>query len=131
MKPVYTHRLEVRWGDMDAVGHVNNATYLTYFEQARIGWFDSVEVVAMNRSRGPVMANVTCEYRRAIVYPAQLLVEVSVGTPGNSSLPTGYRIVDASDPSIEYAVGGSVLVWIDYTTGKAVPLPDAVRALAS
>lgn len=131
MKRVYEHELEVRWGDMDAVGHVNNAKYLTYFEQARIGWLDSLEVVAMNRTRGPVMANASCEFRRAIVHPARLVVEVSVGSPGNSSLPTGYRIRDANDPGIEYAVGASVLVWVDYTTGKTVPVPDEIRALAS
>jgi acyl-CoA thioester hydrolase len=130
MKLVYRHQMDVRWGDMDAVGHVNNAKYFTYFEQARIGWLDSLEVVAMSRTRGPVMANAECAFRRAIIHPATIIVEVSVGTPGNSSLPTAYRIIDARDDSIEYATGASVLVWIDYTTGKATPLPDTIRALA-
>ena len=117
---------------MDALGHVNNATYFTYFEQARISWFRALTRDAvMSRKQGPVMANASCEYRRAIVHPAHVVVEVLLGEPGRSSLPTGYRIRDASDASIEYATGSSVLVWVDYETGKPVPLPDEVRAAAS
>lgn len=131
MKPVFETEIEVRWGDMDAVGHVNNAVYFTYFEQARITWLDSLGIAAMTHERGPVMANASCEFRRAIVCPARIRVEVSLGEPGRSSLPTGYRITDADDPAVEYATGASVLVWIDYKTGKSVDLPDAIRALAS
>lgn len=129
MKQVYEHELDVRWGDMDAVGHVNNATYLTYFEQARISWLASIDAgkVSVSEAAGPVMANVSCEFRRAIVHPARLRIEVTAGPAGRSSLPTGYRIVDAKDPSVEYATGSSVLVWIDYRTGKPVPVPDSLR----
>lgn len=128
MQQVFAHELDVRWGDMDAVGHVNNAKYLTYFEQARIHWLAALGgTVAFSEATGPVMANVSCEFRKPIVHPARLRIEVMVGAPGRSSLPTGYRIVDARDPAVEYATGASVLVWIDYRTGKTVPLPDAVR----
>ncbi|MEX0899062.1 MAG: thioesterase family protein [Gammaproteobacteria bacterium] len=131
MKRVYEHEIEVRWGDMDALGHVNNATYFTYFEQARISWFRALTRDAvMSRKQGPVMANASCEYRRAIVHPAHVVVEVLLGEPGRSSLPTGYRIRDALDASVEYATGASVLVWVDYETGKPVPLPDEVRTAA-
>ena len=128
MKPVHEHEIEVRWGDMDALGHVNNATYFSYFEQARISWFRTLTGGAvMSRSQGPVMANASCEFRRPIVHPARVAVEVAVGEPGRSSLPTFYRIVDAADRAVEYATGASVLVWVDYTTGKPVALPDDVR----
>ncbi len=130
MKLVYEQVMDVRWGDMDAVGHVNNAKYFTYFEQARIGWLDSLEIAAMNRTSGPVMANASCEFRRPILHPARIVVSMGVGTPGRSSLPTSYRIRDANDPELEYATGSSVLVWIDYTTGKSVLLPDGIRAIA-
>lgn len=129
MRRVHEIELDIRWGDMDAVGHVNNATYLTYFEQARIGWLAALGGrLAFSEAQGPVMANVSCEFRRPIVHPARLRVEVLAGEPGRSSLPTAYRIVDAADPSIEYATGSSVLVWIDYRSGRPVPVPDAVRA---
>ena len=128
MKRVHEHPIEVRWGDMDALGHVNNATYFTYFEQARISWFRTLTGGAvMSRSQGPVMANASCEFRRPIVHPARVVVEVLVGPPGRSSLPTGYRIIDAAERTVEYATGASVLVWVDYATGKPVPLPDDVR----
>ena len=130
MKKVHEHEIEVRWGDMDALGHVNNATYFTYFEQARISWFAALTGGrVMDQSQGPVMANASCEFRREIVHPARIVVEVLVGEPGRSSLPTGYRIVDAQDRAVEYATGASVLVWVDYKAGKSVPLPDAIRAL--
>lgn len=130
MKVVFRQRIEIRWGDMDAVGHVNNAKYLTYFEQARVGWLESLVSGAMSRSEGPVMANVACEFKRAIVYPASVIVEVALGDPGRSSLPTGYRIVDADDPALEYATGSSTLVWVDYEKGGSVALPGYVRELA-
>lgn len=130
MKKVHEHTIEVRWGDMDALGHVNNATYFTYFEQARIAWFAGLAGgKVMDRRHGPVMANAACEFRRPIVHPARVVVEVLVGDAGRSSLPTAYRIVDAADPAVEYATGSSVLVWVDYSTGKSVPLPDGIRAL--
>jgi acyl-CoA thioester hydrolase len=130
MKTVHREKITVRWGDMDAVGHVNNAKYLTYFEQARVGWLESLVSGAMSRSQGPVMANVACEFKRAIVYPATVIVEVALGSAGRSSLPTGYRIVDADDPAVEYATGSSTLVWVDYGKGGSVALPEMIRELA-
>lgn len=125
-------RLVVRWGDMDALGHVNNTVYFRYCEQARIEWLEHTGIaasVASGAATGPVVANAYCEFRRAIVYPAAIEVRMLAGPPGRSSFETLYEIRDAADATILYATGSARVVWVDHTAGRATPLPEIVRAL--
>jgi acyl-CoA thioester hydrolase len=121
----------VRWGDMDAVGHVNNARYFTYFEQARIGWLAAhgMADTVSTAIEGPVIANASCTFLLAIVYPADLLVHMFGGPPGRSSFNTWFEIRDAHEPSRLYAEGESRMVWINRHAAQSVPVPDHVRAL--
>lgn len=128
MKLVHELNIDVRWGDMDAVGHVNNATYFTYFEQARVAWLATLGQAVMSEVAGPVMATAVCEFRRPLTWPARVTVRVLAGPPGNTSLPTAYELVDADDPGVLYARGESVLVWFDHRAGEKAPLPDSIRA---
>ncbi len=70
---VFTAEVTVRWGDMDAMRHVNNSRYFTYFEQARVNWLASVESGWEGR-RGPTLARASCDFRRPLTYPATLEV---------------------------------------------------------
>jgi acyl-CoA thioester hydrolase len=119
--------MPVRWRDLDAFNHVNNATYLTYLEEARLHWFDHIDGSWLTDAVAPVVAAVHANYRRQLSWPAQLVIELFCERLGNSSLTIAYRIADDSDRSIVYADGNTVLVWTDTATGKPVPLPDAVR----
>ena len=126
MSSVHTERIDVRWGDMDALGHVNNSRYLTYFEQARVAWLGTLEGV-WTREAGPVLARITCDFRRPITYPAALEVEVSIIRLGHTSLTLQHAIRLDGQATV-VAEGEAVVVWIDYATGRPVPLPDRVRA---
>ena len=67
----------VRWGDMDAMGHVNNMIYLQYLESARVGYFEAIGWgirIVDGRKQGPVVASQTFNYRRQVVYPDELEV---------------------------------------------------------
>jgi acyl-CoA thioester hydrolase len=122
-------RLQVRWADLDANRHVNNVTYFTYFEQARVDWLKRTGMQTTADGEGPVVVRTTCNYRRSIPYGDALDVRVYAGTPGRSSFPTYYEIVDVEDEAVVYADGEATMVWTNRTTGKSCPVPEAMRAL--
>lgn len=125
---VWVEKTRVRWGDMDALGHVNNIVYFRYMEQARISWFDSLGVV-LTAGRGPVIVSASCNFTRAIVYPAEIEISVRCGSPGRSSFPIYHEIHAASDAALRYADGEATIVWVDHKAGKSMPLPETLRAL--
>lgn len=129
-KTVFNLGIEVRWRDLDAFNHVNNASYLGYIEEARVCWFKSLATDWANQSAAPILAAITVNYRRPISWPESLQVELLVERIGNKSLTLGHRIVSASDPGLLYADGHTVMVWVA-GDGQSIPLPEAVRNACS
>lgn len=127
---VFRTTLDVRWGDMDAYAHVNNARYATYVEETRLRWFASFEGAWRTGEYEPVIAAQTINYRRALEWPARIDVDLLLERRGGSSLTLGFRIAAHGDPDRLHADGNSVLVWTDPRTRRSTPLPAAVlRAL--
>lgn len=122
--------IEVRWSDLDAFNHVNNATYLTYLEEARLQWLKHVPGPWFGEQSMPVLAASEVNYRQPIEWPARLHVELHCARLGNSSMTVAHRIVDADDANRLYSDGQVVLVWMNPASGKSVPLPDAIRRSA-
>lgn len=116
-----------RWGDMDALNHVNNSVYATYVEEARLRWFQSLPEPWVSAQTGPVIAGMQINFRKPILWPSELLVEIFCSRIGTRSLTLGFRIVDRGDEAIVYADGDSALVWVAASTGTSVLLPDFVR----
>ncbi|MBB4132327.1 MULTISPECIES: thioesterase family protein [unclassified Xanthomonas] len=123
--------ISVRWRDMDSMGHVNNAKYISYLEEARVRWMLGVQGVAMTDRIAPVVAATNVNYKRPLVWPNDITVELFVERLGSSSITIGHRIVDQKDDSVLYSDGNVVVVWIDTQTGKSASLPDAVRTASS
>ena len=119
--------MSVRWRDMDAMGHVNNAKYVSYLEEARVRWMNTVPGVSMSDRIALVVAATNVNYRAPIVWPNDIVVELFVERLGNSSVTIGHRIVDQKDERVLYSDGNVVVVWMDTQTGKSAPLPDAIR----
>lgn len=117
--------ISVRWRDMDSMGHVNNAKYVSYLEEARVRWILDIPGVSMNDRIAPVVAANNINYRRPLTWPNDILVELYVDRLGTSSVTIGHRIVDQN--GVLYCDGNVVVVWMDTHTGKSAPLPDAVR----
>lgn len=119
----------VRWGDQDPYGHVNNAKYFTYCETARIRYFKAMRMGELReaKSHGPTLAAANLNFRRQVRYPAELHVSARTVEIGNSSFKMEYEITQ-SDTGERVADGTGVLVWIDYETGKPIPLPEALKA---
>jgi acyl-CoA thioester hydrolase len=121
--------IPVRWGDMDALGHVNNTVYFRYTEQARIDWLESLGfAVLAGVEEGPVIINASCTFFKPITYPATVEVRTLIGKPGRSSLPTYYEIRCVDDDTL-YADGAAKIVWWNPKTGKSLPLPDYIREI--
>ena len=120
--------VSVRWGDMDAFNHVNNAQYLRYLEEARVQWLAGIPGVSLTDRIAPVLVASNVNYRQPIEWPNEIVVELFVEKIGNSSLTMGHRMLSSADASVLYSDGNVVMVWIDTQTGKSVPLPEAIKA---
>ena len=127
-RAVFGVSLVVRWGDMDINGHVNNAVYSTYFEQARVAWFDSVVFAGhRERERGYVVARIACNFLKPITYPATLWVSAAPGKPGRTSFPL-FQAIHAERPDGEKLAEAEItMVHVDRRTGKSEPLPEWLR----
>jgi len=120
----------VRWGDMDAMGHVNNIVYFQYLESARIGYFERLmgwsERDQVGERQGPVVVSQTFNYRRQVYYPAELDVGVRCREIRNRSFVLEYGLFrNGTDELI--GDGTSVAVWLDYGTSKTLPIPQILR----
>lgn len=122
--------IALRWRDLDAFNHVNNSNFMTYLEEARIRWFDSLGEAWVTDATAPLLAAVQMNYRQPIPYPATVVVELSAERVGSSSITLGHRIV-GDDGTPLYADGHVVMVWIDRATGRPTALPPRVRELAT
>lgn len=119
----------VQWGEMDALGHVNNARFFTWFESARIALFQRIGVATSGPSSiGPILATTSCDFMKPVVYPKTVRVTASVSRVGDTSIAMEYLVVDDADDREIFARGTSVAVLVDYSTMKKVRVPDDVRA---
>ena len=130
MSVIFTHRLEVRFRDCDPMGHVNNAVYLTYLEQARFAHWR--EIWGMNFERlpegtpGVILAHAEIDYRRPAKYGDHLEVRITLEGIGRSSFTYSYDVLDQREQVV--ATARSVQVMYDYAAQKPVPMPEALRA---
>ena len=120
--------LPVQWGDQDAFGHVNNTVYFRWFESARIAYGGRIELSESGEGHeiAPILAAITCNYRRQLKYPDTVHVGARVTRIGRSSLTMEHRLVSQFSGAIA-ADGDSTLVAFDYLAQKPVPIPPAVR----
>lgn len=123
-------RIEVRWSDMDSMGHVNNAIYFTYLEQARIGFLRDQGAASGMKvgGKGFGLVSIGCDFRRQVHYPAQLDIGTRVTKIGNRSFHLEQGVFLEGDDTL-MAHGRTVMCWVDYEQEKAIPLPDDIRAV--
>jgi len=122
--------VSVRWGDMDAYGHVNNAVFFTYFEGGRITYFERLGIKDRSESNpvAPALASATINFRQQLHFPAELEVGIRVTKIGRSSFGFEHVLVRAGTEEI-VADGTSVIVYVDYRVGKSTPIPDSLCEL--
>ena len=123
--------LPIRWGDMDAMGHVNNTIYFRYMEIARLEWLYRVGGPPDPRGCGPVIVNAFCNFIRQLEFPGDVRVKHYVANPGRSSFDTFLTLERTDQPGVVYAEGGATTVWTDFVAQKSAPMPDWLRELVS
>ncbi len=123
-----TLRFAIRWGDMDAMAHVNNTLYLRYFEESRVSWSQSRGMRLPAEGTGMILAKVSVTFRKPVSYPANVVVNLYAGRVGGASftLQQTLTVEGETEPS---ATGDCVIVWYDYVKNKAVPVPEKLRAM--
>ncbi|HOL65206.1 MAG TPA: thioesterase family protein [Accumulibacter sp.] len=127
-KLVHCTLIPIRWGDMDAYGHVNNTIYFRYMEQARVEYLQKSGCPAIPRGDAPVIINASCTFLIPLNYPGVVEVRMYCGQPGRSSVPTHYELRLQGDAETLYATGDAKMVWMNVDSGKSVPIPAHLRA---
>jgi acyl-CoA thioester hydrolase len=130
-KLVFETRLPIRWGDMDAMGHVNNASYFRYLETVRIDWMYSIGCVPDPKGEGPVIVNAFCNFYRQLEYPGEVLIRMYASDPGRTTFETWGTMERIDQPGVIYAAGGATTIWVDFPSQKAASLPDWMRVIVS
>jgi acyl-CoA thioester hydrolase len=130
--PVYSLQIEVRFRDCDALGHVNNAVYLTYLEEARIAHWRATGLAARTNEDdkhsdvpGVILARAEVDYRRQAKYGDVLTVHLGVAAIGRTSFTYEYEITDAAGRTVANA--RTVIVRYDYSTSRPVPISDDIK----
>ena len=124
----FYHLIEVRYGDLDPQGHVNNAKFQTYMEQGRVFYLKQLKLWEGGSflDLGFILADVQITFRKAIQFGDPIRVGVRITQIGNKSMTSEYRIEDVRDAS-EFASGSSVLVAYDYHNRSSIPIPEEWR----
>lgn len=127
-KLVYEMVIPIRWGDMDAMGHVNNTIYFRYLETIRIEWMRSIGCQPDPRGEGPVIVNAFCNFYRQFEFPGDVLMKMYVSDPGKSSFESWGTMERTDKPGVIYAAGGATTVWVNFPAQKSAPMPDWMRS---
>ena len=119
------YEFKTRWKDIDSFGHVNNAVFLTYIEDARIMYFKRWNVAGKKRSL--IVASIKIDYLRQIGHPSDLIVGQKISRIGKSSFDIQSAIFLNNDPK---PAANSIVscVCFDYEQSKSVPVYDEIKA---
>jgi acyl-CoA thioester hydrolase len=99
-KLVFEMTIPIRWGDMDAMGHVNNTTYFRYLETMRIEWMRSIGCQPDPKGEGPVIVNAFCNFYKQLEYPGDVLVKMYVSDPARSTFESWGTMERTDDPGV-------------------------------
>jgi acyl-CoA thioester hydrolase len=126
-KLVHEMTVPIRWGDMDAMGHVNNTGYFRFFEIIRIEWSLAAGCEPDPKGDGIVIVNAFCNFYKQLEYPGDVLLKMYVSDVGRSSFETWCTMERPDDPGRIYADGGATTVWVNFPAQKSVPLPQWLK----
>ena len=118
----------VAWGEMDAMGHVNNIVYFRYFESARIAYFEKMDIMGYMTETGigPILSEISCKFKIPLSYPDKVLIGVKVVSIDDDRFIMNHRVVSANHQKVA-AKGDGVIVAFNYREGKKVTVPEVVK----
>jgi acyl-CoA thioester hydrolase len=118
----------IAWGDMDALGHVNNTVYFRHFESARVAYLAEINFIdpATNDGVGPILIHTHCDFRKALAYPDTVSIGARVTEISHDRFTMGYRLVSHHLQKIA-AEGKGILVAYNYRDKRKAELPEVIR----
>ena len=117
----------VQWGEQDGFGHINNMHFIRWFESSRIAYLEKCGVELTTEGVGPILAAVSCNYRRQVKYPDTVIVGARVTKIGRSSMTIEHALWSEGQNELA-AEGDSTVVIFDYHNQKSFPISDELRA---
>lgn len=117
--------LTIRWGDMDAYGHVNNTLFFRYLESARFAYIEDICMAHLDALPMVVVADIRCHFQAQLHYPADIVVKSAVTRIGNSSFDLHAEIWAGERLC---ATSQAVMVWFDAAKGRPMRIPEKVAA---
>jgi acyl-CoA thioester hydrolase len=127
LKAAHETRIKVPFSDVDMLGHVNNAKYLTYFETARTEHMFSAFGSPAEKGFGIIIARAEIDYRSPAKWNDELVVKIRPSSLGRSSWVYEYEILKDGEKRL-VAEGKTIQVSFDYSKGKPIPIPHDLRA---
>lgn len=125
-KLLSTYNITLRWVDMDAYHHVNNARYFDYMAETRAHYFSEI---LEDRNTQYVLVHVECDFKKPLIYPKNIIIKQYFAEMSRTTFTFYYTFHDEKDESVLYAHGKGVLVCIDAKSQRPVPVPDLVKKL--
>ena len=121
--------LPVQWGDQDALGHVNNVVFFRWWESSRLAYAEQINLLGTDRSErfDTVLASMTCDFRKQLIYPDVVQIGARIGRVGNSSLRIEHRLVSQKLNAVA-AEAVSVMVSFDFEEQTSCPITSKIRA---
>jgi acyl-CoA thioester hydrolase len=124
---LFSTNIEVRFRDLDAIGHVNNAVFFTYFEEGRKHFSQKVFEVSEVSDFNFIMAHIQCDFIKPIQFNDRVILQMWVKDIGTKSFSFEYRLVDFFDEAMVYATGKSIQVCYDYQKNRSIEVPEKMR----
>ncbi len=124
----FWQRIETRSNDIDSMGHVNSVVYFAYFENIRIEYFRAIGLhkLKVKGTFGPAVISQTCNYREQLFHPSAIELGCRCVSIGERSFTVEYEAyLENTDTLV--CMGTTVMVWVDYTVPKAIPVPEELR----
>ena len=123
----FQSRISIRFNDIDAMGHVNNAVIFTYFEEGRKALFYDAFRQSAPGGFNFMVAHLECDYILPVRLEDHLLLDLWVTAIGTKSFGLAYALMDEVDVNRIFAKGSSVQVCYDYRQRQSVPVPQTLR----
>ena len=120
--------LTVRWGDADALGHINNVEFIRYFESGRVNYVENTSDVPFSpeMKEGWILADIQCSYIQQVHYPQELEICSCMSKLGNKSATVTAHIYRKGE-KVPVATSKGVVVWFDFVAQKTKRIPDGMR----
>lgn len=129
-----TIAIPIHWGDMDALGHVNNVLFFRYLESARVAYIQALGLSSLREAKptdgspgvGFILQHAQCRFRRPVVYPDTLRVTARLRGMEADRFTLEHEVMSETQDEVA-ALGSGTIVTYDYACGSKVPMPSAIR----